>query len=297
MVAVPRPLAALAVLGLDQDHHPGAHPPVGGEPGDELVGESLHHEHDRLELLDRLVEGMLDPPSGMGIDRRGRAQIGPSGEPVGVQADRAEPRQHVACVERRQPTERADAEPHEQVDQLGIDLAQLAQPADRQRFDELGRASGGDDRARVGRRRAAIRAAIAEADRPSAMPTPIGPHRSHGDDRHDPLGERMVAAEVARRAAGGDAQPPWFDDLDARCHVGDRPHDRLELAGVAVGVAFEHLQLGARSLRHASPVAVAHADRACGRRAGDHAVGVEHGGRHVWSACGRRPSAIPGTTG
>ena len=138
VVAVPRPLAALAVLGLDQDHHPGAHPPVGGEPGDEIVGEPLHHEHDCLELLDGFVERMLDPPSGMGVDRRGRTQIATAGQPVGVQADRAEPRQHVACVERRQTTERADAEPHEQVDQLGIDLAHLAQPADRQRCDEVG---------------------------------------------------------------------------------------------------------------------------------------------------------------
>ena len=61
---------------------------------------------------------------------------GPGGYTAAIRA--AQLGKSVACVERRQATERADAEPHEQVDQLGIDLAHLAQPADRQRRDEVG---------------------------------------------------------------------------------------------------------------------------------------------------------------
>src|SRR5918995_3298939 len=145
VVAIPRPLATLAVVGLGHDDDPGAHPPVGGELRDELVGEPLHQEHDRLQLLHGLLEAVLDPPPWMWIDRRWRTQVCAARQLVREQADRAEPRQHVTGVECRQPPERADPQPHEEVDQVGVDLAQLAQPSDRQRLDELRRAAGGDD--------------------------------------------------------------------------------------------------------------------------------------------------------
>ena len=60
--------------------------------------------------------------------------------------------------------------------------------------------------------------------------------------------QALVAAEVARRAAGAEAQPARLDDLQARREATDRPHDRLEGAGAAGGVVVEQGDGGAQLL-------------------------------------------------
>ena len=96
--------------------------------------------------------------------------------------------EHVAGVERREGTERAHAEPAEQVDEVGVDVAELAQPADGERRDELGRTAGRDDEHTLAAPRTASRAAIADADArrrprprtgsPPALGSPIGTPRA-----------------------------------------------------------------------------------------------------------------------
>ena len=68
----PHALAALAVLGLGGDDEAGARQPVELELGDELVGELLADEDERLLLFDRIVEDALGSilPRRLGGQRR-----------------------------------------------------------------------------------------------------------------------------------------------------------------------------------------------------------------------------------
>ena len=164
--------------------------------------------------------------------------------------------------------------------------------------------------------RPARRAATAAAKRPSAIPTPMPVASAPASRAHrlDELpGQRLVAAEVARRAAGGEAQPARLDDLEARREAADRPHDGFERPGVAVGIVVE--QRGVRAallglaatLADRDPSAAAAGDRATTRLAcsttpsapaahpgrDDRPVGAPHGDHPPVGSQGRgvRPSA------
>ena len=84
------------MLGLGRHDEAGAHPALGGQPGDELVGEVLADEHQRVELDDGVVEGLLDTPLGRRLGAPGRAVVDTAGEAVGVAAGRPEAGQDVA---------------------------------------------------------------------------------------------------------------------------------------------------------------------------------------------------------
>ena len=152
----------------------------------------------------------------------------------------------------------------------------MLQPGDRERGEERRRAiwrdddrvepcpPGGDGGGE---------AAVGDAD-----PDVGGRLGANGLD--DLLGQPFVTAEVARRAAGAEAQPPWLDDLEARGEPPDGAHDGLERPGVAVGVVVEQHDVGTALLRLAPALADHHAVGSGGRRTGDDAVGVQHDGRH-----------------
>ena len=126
---------------------------------------------------------------------------------------------------------------------------------------------------RIARRRcrSPIRRARAVRDR---LPGSDG----RGDGIDELRGQLVVATEVARRTAGLDAQPPWLDHLQARRELPDRPHHGLEHPGIAVGIVVEEHRTGQRcwATRRRCPIATPSAARS--RRAGDHAVGLEHDG-------------------
>ena len=85
-----------------------------------------------------------------------------------------EPAEDVAARQSGQIAEAAKPEPGEQVDQFRLRLTQRLQPADRQPGTEAGGVAGGDEqRSRCWR--IASRAAMLDANRPSAMPMPALP--------------------------------------------------------------------------------------------------------------------------
>ncbi len=91
-------------------------------------------------------------------------------------------------------------------------------------------------------------------------PTPVASVARLVVDGGDELGgQAFVTTEVARRAAGAEAQPARLDDLQPRGEPADRPHDRLEGPGVAVGIVVEQDDLGAQLLGLATALADHHA--------------------------------------
>ena len=229
--------------------------------------------------------------SGSRLGTAGRTVVDGAGHPVGVPAGRAEPGQDVA---RRQPGEVAEAgeaHPGEQPDQLGIGLADVLQPGDRERGEERRRATRrDDDRTPAG---TASGDSGGEAAVGDAHPDVRGGLAADGGD--DLFGQPLVATEVARRAASAEAQPPRLDHLEAGGEPADGAHDGLERPGVPVGVVVEQHDVGATLLRLA-PALADHHPVGCGRRRpGDDPVGVQHHGRHIRRHAGGddRPVGAP----
>ena len=206
------------MLGLGDDDHPGAHPPPSGERADQFVGELLGDEHDRLHVLDRFVEGALGAPFRRGVGGAWWTIVATAREAVHVQPDAPEPGIHVAGREGGEVAERAQPETDEELDQLGRGFADIAQPAHRERRQVGSRLPGATTAAFDPARRAAIVA----RDPPVGNAHTDGCARQAervehpGDDRSEPCGERLVTPEVARGAAGGEAQPTGFDDVEPR---------------------------------------------------------------------------------
>ena len=188
--------------------------------------------------------------------------------------------------------EAGQAHAGEQADELGVGLADVLQPGDRERGEERRRAARrDDDRVAPGPPGGdgGGEAAVGDAD-----PDVGGRLGANGGD--DLLGQPFVTAEVARRAAGAEAQPPRLDDLEARGEPADGAHDGLERPGVAVGVVVEQHDVGAALLG----LAPALADRPRRRRRRP-ANGRRRGWRAARRPAPRRPRrrrrpASPGTT-
>ena len=72
------------------------------------------------------------------------------------------------------------------------------------------------------------------------------------DRRDDAFAEALVAAEVARRPAGFDAQPSRLDDLQSRGQLVDGAHHGVEQAGVTIGVVVEEHRFGTALLGDAA---------------------------------------------
>ena len=101
------------------------------QPGDEVVGGRPHPEGDLVDAVEGRLEVDLHVDVA-GRDARGRRPgIASGGEGMQPRAHRPEPRDHVGDAERGELAQRADAEPGEQPDQLG-----LFEQRDRQRRQE-----------------------------------------------------------------------------------------------------------------------------------------------------------------
>ena len=199
--ALPHPLAALAVVGLGGDHQPGAHQAVGRQPRPEVAGQLAGDEHERVGLLHRLLEHLLDAPAGRRIVRVRRARVAAAGDAVGERAGMAEAGEHVGRRQGGEVAEAADAEPGEQVDERVVEPGDGGQQAHRQRGEE--RAATPRPRARTttgAPGRAARRAATAAVNRPSATPMANPPTMAAA------AGAAPAAASSSRAAI--DSSPP-----------------------------------------------------------------------------------------
>ena len=134
-------------------------------------------------MRDRFVEGALGAPFGGRVGGAGWTIVTTASETVHVQPGASESRVHVAGREGSEVAEGAQPEADEELDQLGRGVADISQPAHRERRQVRSRLPRCDHdmgrRIVTPARRAAIvtsarRAAIVEATRPSATPTPTG---------------------------------------------------------------------------------------------------------------------------
>ncbi len=216
------------MLGLGDDDDPGAHPPPTGERGDQFVGELLGDEHDRLEVRDRFVEGALGAPFRGRVGGARWTIVTTASETVHVQPGAPESRVHVAGREGGEVAEGAQPEADEELDQLGRGVADISQPAHRERRQVGSRLPWCDHAPAFDPRPAGRNRHVGPAGRNCRGDTPVGDADADrrarqaervehaGDDRGEPRRECHVAPVVARRAAGGEAQPTGLDDVEPR---------------------------------------------------------------------------------
>ena len=110
--------------------------PLRTQVGDELVGELLADEGERLELLDRLVEDPLGASLLGGLGRRRRAFVVAGRQAMSEPAGRSEAIGDVDSGQLGNGTKRRETEAGEQADEFGVDLAGLVQPGDGLRIEK-----------------------------------------------------------------------------------------------------------------------------------------------------------------
>ena len=148
----------------------------------------------------------------------------------------------------------------------------------------------------IGRPRSAARwAATAEANRPSAHPTPATmPGTASLQRLAEARRQTGIAAEVAGRTTGVETQQARCDHVDPRGEPADRARDRLESEGIAIGIVVEQHGVGAAALGGAPPLPDLDAFGCCRGRPGDHPVGVQDDRRFVVPSGGDdRPVGTP----
>jgi hypothetical protein len=295
----------LVVLGLGLHQQLGAHRAASGEGVVELLGHLAGGEHERFDLWHRVVVLALDGELGRRRDGVGRRVVATTGQAVGERAVGSEAGGEVGRRQGGQRTEGRDAETVEEVDEGALEPGDVVQGGDRERGQEGGRRlppRRDDARPRggaVGRPRGAAaggdgggEAPVGDADAGRA-----GAQRAEGGEHEplDPRRQRVVAADVARRPAGGEGEQAGFGHLEQRHERGHRVHDRLEPAGVAIGVVEHdpHLRAGGLRLPPARPDE--HPRLAGCLGDGQHAVGVHDRDRFVGVASRRshRPVRAP----
>ena len=166
-----------------------------------------------------------------------RAVVPPGGEPVGQRRVEAEPGQHVAGRQRGELAEGAHAQPAQQVGQL--------RPVRAPRRA----ARRGTPASRPARTIRPARAASTAAKTPSAMPTWLSTPQRLRHVLDDPLGGRLLAAEVAGRPPGGQRAGARDGPPPPRRELLDRGDHRLERPRVPAGVVLHDGQLRAAALR------------------------------------------------
>ena len=221
-------------------------------------------------MHDRVVERLLDATVGRRFDGVGRTVVERAGQVVGVAAGRPEAGQDVAGRQGGQLAQPGQPHAGEQPHQLDVDLARLVQPGHRQRREE--RRRGPRWRRRGTGRRPAGGDGRGEATVGHTDPDAGRRSRDLGTKRR---GARRSARRRRSTATGrgrrGTSHPGSTTSTSGR-EAGDRPHDGLEGAGVAVRVVVEQHEVGTALLGAATALPDRPRPRrpppACGRRPG-----------------------------
>ena len=125
--AIPQPFVALAVIGLGGDDQTRAHLAVGTQRGRQLVGQLPGDEHQRVDMMSRVVEHMHgDQPAGW-FDRVGRTIVAATGNAMGELAVPTEAGQHIGNRQRGELTQLAHAESLQQFDELVVEAGHRRQ--------------------------------------------------------------------------------------------------------------------------------------------------------------------------
>ena len=132
----PDALATFAVLGLGSDHELGAHAALGCQRPDQLFDQMTAGEHHRIEMLHRGLEMMIDCETQWWIFCTRRTVVGPRRHPTRGSTLPSEARQHIGLGQRSQITQRAQAQPGQQMHLISSDIADIAQPPQCQRGQE-----------------------------------------------------------------------------------------------------------------------------------------------------------------
>lgn len=271
------------VLELRLDPHRGRHQLPVGQSGDEALGGGADAERDRLGGVEGRLEGDLAGELGRRSAGGEPGHLPPLDPPPHVGAVAAEP---VGDLARREPGEVGEqhqAEPAQQVGELGALGPVVGEDRDGQAAEELRRGPRRDRETCLRRRlpRGPLGGVEVVGRAEPAVPHP-GLDEMLGEDRRRGLlavdrATGPTAGEVAswRR----DREQPGPQRRHPRPHRLHRRQDRLEPPGVAVGVGVEQDHLGTTRLGVAAPVPPAYALGAGGGIAHHHLVVGQDDGR------------------
>ena len=205
--------------------------PLGQAAGGERGG--VHAVDGRIELgLDGELLRRPPPQRWTGVQ--------PAGEPVAEHGVGAEPGRDVRRVERGERAQAPQPEAAEEVDEGGaVDVGLAVELLHAERGEEGGRVAGRDGHRTTGGQHGGEQ--------------PVGEPRLHlhagagGDLVDQPLRRRQLAAEPARRAAGGQRHQAGTEDLHPRRQLLDRDDHRLERPRVPIQIGGEDGRSGQRA--------------------------------------------------
>jgi hypothetical protein len=238
----PDPLTAFTSVADQLDAQFGAHQIDGAETRDEVVGGDPHAERDLVGDLERRLERDLAVQLGRWRARIDGPRVAPTGERVKTDASLPESLTHPIGHHGREITERLHAQAGEQTDQIvgrrrrrPCSQRRGVEHRDRQRREEPGCTSGGDDAHRIGGARTALRRLLRCEGSVGDPRAHIGqPERSQHVEEHVRGGR--FAAVVAGRTANAQSAQARPHQLHPGGTFFDRRDDRGERAVVARSV-------------------------------------------------------------
>ncbi len=234
-VVAPHPVQLLPRSGVCLDAEPGRGQSVPGQPLVQRLGERPGGEGGHVDPLERWVILTGHHQVGWWCADRQRTFVHTGRQPVRVGRVEAEPGQHVALGQGGEVGQRPDAQPAQEVGQVGPVQSGHIHPS-----QKLCRRTGRHDLP-FSRREHGREGAVGD--------TSLGLHATDERDVLDQaLGRLLLPAVVTGRPPGGDRARTGPDHLHPGSQLLDRGHDRLVRARVPARVVLHHRQLWTTSL-------------------------------------------------
>ncbi len=250
----PHATELLAVFGLCLDHQTGARQAISCQPGMHLIRECLGDERRCVDTHRRRVELGLHMALRRNRSCVGWAFVEPRCQPVGEQAVRTEPGDHVGGRNLGNPFEGPQTESPQEIDQrlaVGQRSTPTTKSRDGQRAEETRTRSGVDQMEPFAEK--LLIGSEARREEPIGNPDPARERRRAlvhseltgeggvGVGRHQ-LDEGTIASEVSRRPTGRERTTAGLENFDTRGEFLESSNDGLETPRITVRVVFEHLE-------------------------------------------------------